>query len=150
MARVQEIERVTRHDVAAFVQSIEEVVGAEYGRWLHFGMTSSDVLDTTLAIQLRDAADELFGDADRDVLDRLVATRTTAIIDTSGPLYTELRAGHERLLVLSQASQALDAPSTSRTGCDATRNKPPHAVALCTRRSVSQSYATITSTNKTK
>lgn len=56
VARVQEIERVTRHDVAAFVQSVEECVGAEYGRWLHFGMTSSDVLDTTLAILLRDAA----------------------------------------------------------------------------------------------
>jgi adenylosuccinate lyase len=55
-ARVAEIEAVTRHDVAAFVQSVEEQVGEEAGRWVHFGMTSSDVLDTTLAITLRDAA----------------------------------------------------------------------------------------------
>ena len=57
--RVEEIERVTRHDVAAFVQSLEETVGEEYGRWIHFGLTSSDVLDTAFAIQLRDAADLL-------------------------------------------------------------------------------------------
>lgn len=53
--RVMEIEAVTRHDVAAFVQSLEESVGGEHGRWIHFGLTSSDVLDTALAMQLRDA-----------------------------------------------------------------------------------------------
>lgn len=62
--RVQEIEKITRHDVAAFVQSLEESVGEEYGRWIHFGMTSSDVLDTCLGIQLREAADILLEDID--------------------------------------------------------------------------------------
>lgn len=62
--RVLEIEKITRHDVAAFVQSLEESVGEEYGRWIHFGMTSSDVLDTAFAIQLRDAADLLLEDID--------------------------------------------------------------------------------------
>ena len=56
--RVEELERVTRHDVAAFVRSVAESVGPA-GRWVHFGMTSSDVLDTGLALQLRDAADLL-------------------------------------------------------------------------------------------
>ena len=56
--RVREVEQVTRHDVAAFVQVAAESVGPE-GRWIHFGMTSSDVLDTGLALQLRDAADLL-------------------------------------------------------------------------------------------
>ncbi len=56
IARVDELEQVTRHDVAAFVQNVQESVG-EPGRWLHFGLTSSDVLDTGLALQLRDAAD---------------------------------------------------------------------------------------------
>src|SRR3989442_376827 len=56
--RVLEIERVTKHDVAAFVQCVGESVGPA-GRWIHFGMTSSDVLDTGLALQLRDAADLL-------------------------------------------------------------------------------------------
>jgi adenylosuccinate lyase len=62
--RVLEIERVTRHDVAAFVQSLEESVGEEHGRWIHYGMTSSDVLDTALAMQLRDAADLLIEGVD--------------------------------------------------------------------------------------
>jgi adenylosuccinate lyase len=56
--RVRKIEDVTRHDVAAFVQAAAESVGPE-GRWIHFGMTSSDLLDTGLALQLRDAADIL-------------------------------------------------------------------------------------------
>jgi adenylosuccinate lyase len=58
--RVNELELVTKHDVAAFVQAAGESVG-EAGRWIHFGMTSSDVLDTALALQLRDAADLLLG-----------------------------------------------------------------------------------------
>ena len=63
-ARVAEIERVTRHDVAAFVQSLEESVGEEHGRWIHFGLTSSDVLDTAFALQLRDAGDLLLAGVD--------------------------------------------------------------------------------------
>jgi adenylosuccinate lyase len=54
--RVRDVERVTRHDVAAFVQVVAESVGPA-GRWVHFGLTSSDVLDTGLALQLRDACD---------------------------------------------------------------------------------------------
>jgi adenylosuccinate lyase len=53
--RVAEIERVTDHDVAAFVQAAAEPIGPA-GRWIHFGLTSSDLLDTALALQLRDAA----------------------------------------------------------------------------------------------
>jgi adenylosuccinate lyase len=56
--RVREIEEVSHHDVAAFVQAAAESVGPA-GRWIHFGMTSSDLLDTGLALQLRDAADLL-------------------------------------------------------------------------------------------
>ncbi len=58
--RVEELERQTRHDVAAFVQCAGASVGPA-GRWIHFGMTSSDVLDTGLALQLREAADLLLG-----------------------------------------------------------------------------------------
>ncbi len=54
--RVREVELVTRHDVAAFVQVVAESVGPA-GRWVHFGLTSSDVLDTGLALQLRAACD---------------------------------------------------------------------------------------------
>jgi adenylosuccinate lyase len=54
VARVAEIEREVRHDVIAFLTQIAETVG-EPARWLHFGMTSSDTLDTALALQIRDA-----------------------------------------------------------------------------------------------
>jgi adenylosuccinate lyase len=56
VARISEIEDRTHHDVLAFTESIAERVG-EDGRWFHFGLTSSDVVDTALALQLRDAGD---------------------------------------------------------------------------------------------
>ena len=52
--RVAEIEAFTHHDVAAFVDAVAEQVGPS-ARWLHFGLTSSDVLDTALALQVREA-----------------------------------------------------------------------------------------------
>jgi adenylosuccinate lyase len=51
---VAEIEAHTQHDVAAFVDAVSERLGEE-GRWFHFGLTSSDVLDTALSLQIRDA-----------------------------------------------------------------------------------------------
>jgi adenylosuccinate lyase len=53
-ARVAEIERVIDHDTAAFVDAVAEQLGPE-GRWLHYGLTSSDVVDTALALQIQDA-----------------------------------------------------------------------------------------------
>jgi adenylosuccinate lyase len=53
---VEERERTTGHDVAAFVDVVSDSIGEE-GRWLHYGLTSSDVLDTALALQLRDAGE---------------------------------------------------------------------------------------------
>lgn len=63
-ARIEEIEKVTRHDVIAFLTHLEQRLGRE-ARWLHQGMTSSDLLDTALAIQLVRAADLLLADLDR-------------------------------------------------------------------------------------
>ncbi len=62
--RVEAIETETRHDVIAFLTHSERVIGAE-ARYLHLGMTSSDLLDTALALQLSAAADLLLGDLDR-------------------------------------------------------------------------------------
>jgi adenylosuccinate lyase len=56
VARIEAIEAVTRHDIIAFTTAVAERVGPE-ARWLHFGLTSSDVLDTALALQMRDACD---------------------------------------------------------------------------------------------
>ena len=57
-ARAAEIERESQHDMIAFLRSVTERLGPE-GRWLHFGLTSSDVLDTATAVALRDATTEL-------------------------------------------------------------------------------------------
>ncbi|CBE67658.1 Adenylosuccinate lyase (Adenylosuccinase) (ASL) [Candidatus Methylomirabilis oxygeniifera] len=59
--RIQEIEREVRHDVIAFVSAVAERVGPE-ARYLHFGLTSYDVVDTALAVQLQQAADILLED----------------------------------------------------------------------------------------
>jgi adenylosuccinate lyase len=62
--RIDEIERTVKHDVIAFLTHVEELAGPE-ARWLHRGMTSSDVLDTSLAILMREAADKLIARCDR-------------------------------------------------------------------------------------
>jgi len=69
VARIDEIERETRHDVIAFLTNVAEHVGPE-ARFMHQGMTSSDVLDTCLAVQLKQAADILLDDLDK-LLDAL-------------------------------------------------------------------------------
>jgi adenylosuccinate lyase len=62
--RIEEIEASTRHDVIAFLTHVEQVVGPA-ARYLHLGMTSSDLLDTTLALQLTEASDLLLADLDQ-------------------------------------------------------------------------------------
>jgi adenylosuccinate lyase len=62
--RIDEIEKTTKHDVIAFLTCVTERVG-EDGRFLHMGLTSSDILDTSLALLLRDAADILLADLDK-------------------------------------------------------------------------------------
>jgi adenylosuccinate lyase len=67
---VEEREKVTDHDVAAFVDVVAQSVG-EHGRWIHYGLTSSDVLDTALALQLQRAGELVLASA-RDFRDALV------------------------------------------------------------------------------
>jgi adenylosuccinate lyase len=62
--RVAEIELVTDHDTAAFVDAVAEQLGPE-GRWLHYGLTSSDVVDTALALQIQDAGRLILAGVDR-------------------------------------------------------------------------------------
>src|SRR5215470_9425078 len=64
VARIDEIERETKHDVIAFLTHLAEIVGPE-ARFVHSGMTSSDVLDTCLNVQLTRAADILIADTDK-------------------------------------------------------------------------------------
>ena len=69
---VEERERITDHDVAAFVDVVAASVGEEGARWIHYGLTSSDVLDTALALQLQ-AAGEILVTGARAYRDALVA-----------------------------------------------------------------------------
>ena len=69
IARIDEIEQTTQHDVIAFTTAVAERVGPA-ARWLHFGLTSSDVVDTALALQMREACDLILED---------LATLATAI-----------------------------------------------------------------------
>ncbi len=79
VAEVNERELVTEHDVAAFVDVLAASVG-EAGRWIHFGLTSSDVLDTALALQLRAAGEVIVAGA-RELVAAL-ATRAREHADT--------------------------------------------------------------------
>jgi adenylosuccinate lyase len=65
VARIDEIEAVTKHDVIAFLTHLAEHIGSTEARFVHQGMTSSDVLDTTFNVQLVRAADILLADMDR-------------------------------------------------------------------------------------
>ncbi len=63
VGRIEELERDVQHDVIAFVSNVAEQVGPE-GRFVHFGLTSSDVVDTALALLMRDACDLILADLD--------------------------------------------------------------------------------------
>jgi adenylosuccinate lyase len=89
--RIDAIERTTKHDVIAFLTHVEELAGAE-ARWLHRGMTSSDVLDTSLALLLVRATDRLLGrlDALVDALARRADEhRATPMIGRSHGIHAE-------------------------------------------------------------
>jgi adenylosuccinate lyase len=89
--RVAEIERVTDHDVAAFVDAVSEQLGPA-GRWVHYGLTSSDVVDTALSLQLQ-AAGRLIVDGIERALDAVVAQaerhRHTICIGRSHGIHAE-------------------------------------------------------------
>ncbi|GIW20330.1 MAG: hypothetical protein KatS3mg065_0626 [Chloroflexota bacterium] len=94
-ARIAEIERTTDHDVIAFVSQVAESVGPE-GRYLHLGLTSSDVLDTALALQLRAAGDRLLADCDA-LLEALVAR---ARAEASQPMMGRTHSVHAEPITL--------------------------------------------------
>jgi adenylosuccinate lyase len=88
---VNEREKVTDHDVAAFVDVVAESVG-EHGRWIHYGLTSSDVLDTALALQLREAGEVVLASARayRDTLvERALEHRDTLCVGRTHGVHAE-------------------------------------------------------------
>ena len=92
LARIDEIEAVTKHDVIAFLTHLAEIVGADEARFVHQGMTSSDVLDTTLNLQLVRASDLLIKGLDRvlqALKTRAFEHRTTLRIGRSHGIHAE-------------------------------------------------------------
>ena len=91
VARIDEIESVTKHDVIAFLTHLAEIVGPE-ARFVHQGMTSSDVLDTCLSVQLVRAADLLIADVDgllQALRRRAFEHKTTVCIGRSHGIHAE-------------------------------------------------------------
>src|SRR5438046_184555 len=91
IARIDEIEQTTQHDVIAFTTAVAEKVGPS-ARWLHFGMTSSDVIDTAQAIQMREACDVLLQDLDllsKAIRDRAIEHRRTPMIGRTHGMHAE-------------------------------------------------------------
>jgi adenylosuccinate lyase len=89
--RAREIERESQHDVIAFLRSVTERLGPE-GRWLHYGLTSSDVLDTATAVILRDAAAAVEAELSRllEVVRRLALQhRSTPMVGRSHGIHAE-------------------------------------------------------------
>ena len=89
--RVAELEATLHHDTAAFVDAVAERLGPE-GRWFHYGLTSSDVVDTGLALQLRDAGGLILEGLDRAlaaVAGRAEQHRTTLQIGRTHGVHAE-------------------------------------------------------------
>ena len=98
---VLERERVTRHDIAAFVDVVAASIGEE-GRWIHYGLTSSDVLDTAFGLQLRASADVLLARLERllgVVKRQALAHRDTPIIGRSHGVHAEPTSFGHKLAV---------------------------------------------------
>ena len=88
---VQDRERLTDHDVAAFVDVVAQSVG-EHGRWVHYGLTSSDVLDTALALQLRQAGEIVLASASayrEALIERALEHRDTLCVGRTHGVHAE-------------------------------------------------------------
>jgi adenylosuccinate lyase len=109
VAKIDEIERTTHHDVIAFLTFMEGRIGPE-ARWLHFGMTSSDVLDTSLALILRDAADLLLLGVDRclrAIEVRAFEHRLTPMVGRSHGIHAEpISFGHKLAIWFDELKRA--------------------------------------------
>jgi adenylosuccinate lyase len=117
--RIDEIERTTKHDVIAFLTFVEQRVGPS-ARWLHFGMTSSDVLDTGLGLALRDAATILLAGIDRAraaVKTRALEHKRTLMMGRSHGIHAEpISFGHKLAIwydELGRAKQRMEAARES-------------------------------------
>ena len=140
VARIDEIEKTTKHDVIAFLTHLAEFIGPD-ARFVHLGLTSSDVLDTCLAVQLRRASDILIADVDAllaALKRRAFEHKTTPTIGRSHGVHAEPTTFGLKLATPTPSFSAL-APGSSRR---ARRFRP--------RRSPARSARSPTSTRESK
>src|SRR5688500_5734546 len=95
VARIEEIERTTQHDVSAFTTAVAERAGPA-ARWLHFGLTSSDVVDTAQALQMREACDLIV----RDIASAMEAVRRRAEEHRHTPMIGRTHGVHAEPMTL--------------------------------------------------
>ncbi|MEZ4408830.1 MAG: lyase family protein [Polyangiales bacterium] len=122
-ARVEAIEAETRHDVIAFLTHVEELA-ASPARWLHRGLTSSDVLDTSFAMLLRDAADLCL-----TRLDRLIAAAARRVDEhRRTPMIGRSHGIHAEPITFGLALAGTSRSSTARgSGCARPATRSPSA-----------------------
>ncbi len=118
-ARIDDIEKVTQHDVIAFTTNVAEHVGPS-ARWLHFGLTSSDVVDTALALQLTEACDLIVRGVETlraSVRRRAEEHRSTPMIGRTHGVHAEpMTLGLKLVLWYAELGRSLDRLRHARTG----------------------------------
>jgi adenylosuccinate lyase len=118
IARIEDIERTTQHDVIAFTTAVAEKVGPS-ARWLHFGLTSSDVIDTAQALQMGEACDVILKDLDglaAAVRDRAFEHRRTPMIGRTHGVHAEpMTFGLKLALWYSEIGRDIDRVRRART-----------------------------------
>src|SRR5215471_14934403 len=116
--RCKELERTLNHDVIAFTTNVAENIGAPASRWLHFGLTSSDVIDTAFAVQMVQSADILIEDV--KALRKVIAAkarkyRLTPMIGRSHGIHAEPTTfGLKMALMYDEFGRALERLETAR------------------------------------
>ncbi len=109
--RCHELEKTLNHDVIAFTTNVAENIGAPASRWLHFGLTSSDIIDTAFAVQMAQSADVLIADvkALRDVIARKARQHQfTPMIGRSHGIHAEpITFGFKMALMYDEFTRAL-------------------------------------------
>src|SRR5665811_622547 len=119
LERCQDLERTLKHDVIAFTTNVAENIGAPASRWLHYGLTSSDVVDTAFAVQMVQSADVLIEDV--KLLRKAVAVRArqhkfTPMIGRSHGIHAEPTTfGLKLALMHDEFGRALQRLEAART-----------------------------------
>jgi adenylosuccinate lyase len=116
--RCKELERKLNHDVVAFTTNVAENIGAPASRWLHFGLTSSDIIDTAFAVQMLQSADLLLADVQalrRVIAKKAAAHKFTPMIGRSHGIHAEPTTfGLKMALMYDEFGRALRRLETAR------------------------------------